>query len=146
MARLDPLPADALGALEPLLGLVEQSMGFRPNSMATMARVPGLPEAFAQLTAVIWGAQAVSGELKALVAVMASQAAGCRYCQAHTAHRAHEQFAVSPERLAALWRFEDASEFSAVVGRGNFAAAQFHPERSSTGGARLLRNFLGWQS
>ena len=114
MARLDPLPADALGALEPLLGLVEQSMGFRPNSMATMARVPGLPEAFAQLTAVIWGAQAVSGELKALVAVMASQAAGCRYCQAHTAHRAHEQFAVSPERLAALWRFEDASEFSAA--------------------------------
>ncbi len=32
--------------------------------------------------------------------------------------------------------------FSAVVGRNNFVAAQFHPERSSADGARLLRNFL----
>jgi glutamine amidotransferase len=32
--------------------------------------------------------------------------------------------------------------FSAVIGRDNFVAAQFHPERSSTDGARLLQNFL----
>ncbi len=32
-------------------------------------------------------------------------------------------------------------EFSAVVRRDNFVAAQFHPERSSAAGARLLRNF-----
>jgi len=36
--------------------------------------------------------------------------------------------------------------FSAVVGRDNFVAAQFHPERSSADGARLLRNFLGTAS
>jgi glutamine amidotransferase len=35
-----------------------------------------------------------------------------------------------------------ADAFSAVIGRNNFIAAQFHPERSSTDGARLLRNFL----
>ena len=35
-----------------------------------------------------------------------------------------------------------AEEFSAVIGRGNFIAAQFHPERSSTAGAQLLKNFL----
>ena len=35
-----------------------------------------------------------------------------------------------------------ADTFSAVVGRDNFIAAQFHPERSSADGARLLRNFL----
>jgi glutamine amidotransferase len=35
-----------------------------------------------------------------------------------------------------------AEAFSAVIGRDNFLAAQFHPERSSADGARLLRNFL----
>jgi glutamine amidotransferase len=37
---------------------------------------------------------------------------------------------------------EHAEPFSAVVGRDNFVATQFHPERSSTAGAQLLRNFL----
>jgi glutamine amidotransferase len=35
-----------------------------------------------------------------------------------------------------------ADAFSAVIGRNNFIATQFHPERSSTDGAHLLRNFL----
>ena len=33
--------------------------------------------------------------------------------------------------------------FTAVAGRGNFDAAQFHPERSGLLGARILENFLG---
>lgn len=32
--------------------------------------------------------------------------------------------------------------FSAIIGFRNFLAAQFHPERSSASGARLLQNFL----
>jgi len=32
--------------------------------------------------------------------------------------------------------------FSAVVQRGNFYGAQFHPERSASVGARLLQNFI----
>ena len=36
-----------------------------------------------------------------------------------------------------------AEPFSAMVRRDNFVAAQFHPERSSTNGARLLANFVG---
>ena len=35
-----------------------------------------------------------------------------------------------------------ADEFSAVIGRANFVGAQFHPERSSKAGARLLKNFV----
>lgn len=40
---------------------------------------------------------------------------------------------------------QHAGKFSAVIGRDNFVAAQFHPERSSVAGARLLENFLGWR-
>lgn len=35
-----------------------------------------------------------------------------------------------------------AVDFSAIIARDNFVAAQFHPERSSLAGARLLANFL----
>jgi glutamine amidotransferase len=34
------------------------------------------------------------------------------------------------------------TEFTAIAGQNNFLAAQFHPERSSSNGARLLENFL----
>lgn len=37
---------------------------------------------------------------------------------------------------------EYGAPFSAVVRRGNFYGAQFHPERSGKTGARLLENFL----
>jgi glutamine amidotransferase len=33
-------------------------------------------------------------------------------------------------------------EFSAMIAKDNFFATQFHPERSSSAGAKLLRNFL----
>lgn len=36
-----------------------------------------------------------------------------------------------------------AEQFSAVIGRDNFVASQFHPERSSEIGAQLLQNFIG---
>lgn len=37
---------------------------------------------------------------------------------------------------------EHGQGFAAVVRRGNFAACQFHPEKSATAGARILANFL----
>lgn len=46
---------------------------------------------------------------------------------------------VTPETLLAC---EHGERFTAVVGRGNFFGAQFHPERSAAVGARLLQNFL----
>ena len=38
---------------------------------------------------------------------------------------------------------EHSESFAAVIGRDNFVATQFHPERSSVDGARVLRNFAG---
>lgn len=36
-----------------------------------------------------------------------------------------------------------AAAFSAILAQDNFIAAQFHPERSSSAGAQLLKNFIG---
>lgn len=38
---------------------------------------------------------------------------------------------------------EHAGPFAAIVQHRNFLAAQFHPERSSAAGSKLLRDFLG---
>ena len=38
-----------------------------------------------------------------------------------------------------------AAPFSAVIGRDNIVAAQFHPERSAAAGRRVLAAFLEWR-
>ncbi len=46
---------------------------------------------------------------------------------------------VGADTLAAV---DYSGRYSAVVRRANFHGVQFHPERSSASGARILRNFL----
>lgn len=48
--------------------------------------------------------------------------------------------AAQPESVLATTPY--CGEFTAVVGTGNVAGAQFHPEKSSRPGFQLLRNFL----
>jgi glutamine amidotransferase len=48
----------------------------------------------------------------------------------------------APVGTHTLARSEYGGGFSAVVQRGNFHGAQFHPERSAAVGAQLLRNFI----
>lgn len=112
MARIAPRSAADVPDLAPVLELVEQAMGFVPNSMLTMARVPGLTQALAALAGAVQGPGRVDPALKQLVAVMASRGAECRYCQAHTAHQARERRGVSREKLDALWSFETDAAFS----------------------------------
>src|SRR5919201_1608291 len=71
--------------------------------------VPELEEAFALAHAVRTGT--VSRELKELVALVASTAAGCRYCQAHTASNATRAGAVA-EKIANVWSYETSELFS----------------------------------
>jgi glutamine amidotransferase len=51
-----------------------------------------------------------------------------------------------PVSSATIASARHTGDFSAMVCRNNFVAAQFHPERSSDAGARLLRNFVEWQT
>jgi len=113
MARIDPLPRHDLEAFEPGFVMVEQVMGFVPNSMFTMARVPGLLRSFQSLAGTILMNGLISPELTQMVAQVASTAAGCRYCQAHTGHSA-ERLGVSEEKLADLWSFETSDHFDAA--------------------------------
>ena len=93
--------------------MVEQMMGFVPNSMFTMARVPGLFPAFQGLGAAVLANPLIPRPLAQMVAMMASVGAGCRYCQAHTAHTA-ERIGISPEKLEAIWHFETSEHFNEV--------------------------------
>ncbi len=86
--------------------------GRPPNSMIAMAHVPGLVTAFGDLArACIRQPGSVPSDQKWLIANIASRAAGCRYCTAHTLHNGSKN-GVDPERLEAIWSFEDSDLFT----------------------------------
>jgi alkylhydroperoxidase family enzyme len=86
--------------------------GRPPNSMLTMAHVPGLVQAFADLAqACIRRPGNIPADHKWLIANIASRAAGCRYCTAHTLHNGSKN-GVDAERLEAVWDFEASPLFS----------------------------------
>ncbi len=111
MAHIDAQSRRDLIMHEPVFQAVELAMGFLPNSMLTMARVPGLLEGFSGLAMAVLGPRKVEPGLKQMVAHMASRSAGCQYCQAHTAHSAHRA-GVDQAKLDALWSYETDPQFS----------------------------------
>jgi AhpD family alkylhydroperoxidase len=110
MARVTPLPPESLTEFTDHFAMVEAMMGFVPNSMPTMARLPGLLDAFSKMGAAVIGNTSLPTGLVQMVAQIASSAAGCRYCQAHTAHTA-ESMGVSHAKLGDLWLFETSDHF-----------------------------------
>ena len=110
MPRVAPVPRESLAEFEPFFQLVEQGMGFVPNSMLTMGRSPALLRAFSGLSASILAGGRIEPGLKALVSFVTSRAAGCRYCQAHTAHTA-DRSGVDAEKLEAAFEYESSPLF-----------------------------------
>jgi len=110
MARIDPLPRDGLPQHEEFFRAAEQFMGFVPNSLFTMARVPGLFDAFSSLTRAVFFNDLIPPQLVQMLAFVASAGSGCRYCQAHTA-KSIGNLGVSDEKIAALWEFETSALF-----------------------------------
>lgn len=111
MARIDPVPREDLPQHEATFQLVEAAMGFVPSSMPTMAKAPGLLEAFGSLAGTISLMTEIDRGLAQMIANVASHAAGCRYCQAHTAaHASHA--GVDNAKIAQVWEFETSDLFS----------------------------------
>ncbi|HUF07149.1 MAG TPA: carboxymuconolactone decarboxylase family protein [Candidatus Binatia bacterium] len=105
MADMQPLPTDAHPELAETSATFERILGFVPNSLLTMQRLPRIVEGFEALTrAVMDPAGQVDAGFKRLLAHVASRSAGCQYCQAHSLVAAGLR-GVTEERLAALWDF-----------------------------------------
>ncbi len=111
MPHLPPLPRDAVPEFKALFDHYENTRGFIPNSILTMSRRPGIARAFMQLNQAILYEGTVAEELKMLVSLIASQAAGCLYCQAHMANLS-SIYQASGEKIAAVWEFETSDLFS----------------------------------
>ncbi len=104
---LASVPAD----LRPIFDGAEAYMGFIANDGLTMALKPDLLRTAAPFMRSIYSEGRVSFELKRLVGMMSSWAAGCQYCVAHTAHGSGK-LGVSIDKIAALPEFETHPAFS----------------------------------
>ena len=111
MAHVAPLRREDLPQFKERFDHYERTRGFVPNSILTMARRPRIAEAFMDLNQAVLYEGTVPEELKMLVSLVASQAAGCRYCQAHMANLAHI-YRASAEKIAAVWEYETSPLFS----------------------------------
>lgn len=138
MSHITPLSNEELGEQSFLIDAIEKNMGFVPNSIKTMARLPAIMGSFAHLSGLLlgnpektspwlfvkltlrnmkWAAafmkrkDRIPLQLRNLVAYVSSNAAGCQYCQAHSINEATHN-GVSDDKLAAVWDFENSELFT----------------------------------
>ena len=111
MTYIPPKQREELPELEPMLQMVEASMGFLPASMMTMAHWPELTQAVGGLGATVLNSGELDAGLKQMIAFAVSNVAGCRYCQAHTANSAQKNN-VSAEKIQAVFEYESNDLFS----------------------------------
>lgn len=113
MAHMQPLELEQIEDKELLdmLAHYEKTRGFIPNSVKTMSRRPNIAKRFAALNQAILYEGTVSEELKMLISLVSSVAAGCRYCQSHMANLA-SIYKSSDRKIAAVWEFESSDLFS----------------------------------
>lgn len=113
MAHVKPLHPSAAPEFKDRFDHYARTRGFIPNSILTMARRPAIAQAFMDLNRAVLYEGSVPEELKMLVSLVASQAAGCRYCQAHMANLS-SIYSASDQKIAAVWEFETSPLFSAA--------------------------------
>jgi len=107
MSRMNPLAIESCADPE-LRGALEhfvKTLGFVPNSLLTMQRVPSIAKAVVQLNRAVFDpAGRVDLGFKRLIGHMASAASGCQYCKAHTTVSA-TRHGIDDEKMAAIYEF-----------------------------------------
>ena len=112
MAHLRPLENHEVDQeLREMFEHYENTRGFCPNSVKTMARRPNISKTFGKLNQVVLYEGTVPEELKMLVALASSLASGCRYCQSHMTNLS-SIYKAPDEKIAAIWEFETSEHFS----------------------------------
>ena len=111
---MDPLPLDASAddELRTTFDHFVRTLGFVPNSLLTMQRVPEFAKAVVQMNRAVFSPDGkVDLGLKRLVAHMASFAAGCQYCKAHTTVSA-TRHGIDDRKMAAIYEYQTSPLFS----------------------------------
>jgi alkylhydroperoxidase family enzyme len=112
MAHLDPLPAETTPELKEDFAIFEHILGFVPNSLLTMQRMPKMVRGFGELTRAVMDPDgAVDLGFMRLIAHFASRAAGCQYCEAHSLVAA-EIHGIEQDKLDAIWVYQTSPLYS----------------------------------
>ncbi|MBY6187624.1 carboxymuconolactone decarboxylase family protein [Marinobacter hydrocarbonoclasticus] len=106
MPLLDPLPPETTPELADDFALFTRILGFIPNSLLTMQRVPAMVHGFGELTRAVMDPNgSVDPGFKRLLAHFCSRAAGCQYCEAHSLIAA-ELHDVPHDKVLAVWEYQ----------------------------------------
>ena len=112
MARIPPVDESQMDdQTRGILAAAEEMLGFSPNDGRLMAHAPDVMRAFLKLNQAIYAPGEVAPELKRLIGLVTSTAAGCTYCQSHTQFSAH-RMGVPEEKLKDVWGYATSEYFS----------------------------------
>jgi len=112
LAHLQPLPPETTPELSEDFAIFERILGFVPNSLLTMQRIPAMVKGFGELTKAVMDPNgSVDLGFMRLVAHFSSRAAGCQYCEAHSlvAAKIH---GISQQKLDAIWEYQQSPLYS----------------------------------
>ncbi|MEL6250467.1 MAG: carboxymuconolactone decarboxylase family protein [Bacteroidota bacterium] len=109
---VSPLDRNSNPEMAEMADFYQETLGFTPNSLFTMAHRPRISEAFLEMNrAVMENKGRVTSALKRLIAYISSMTTGCRYCEAH-AIRAAERYGAEQEKMDNIWEYKSHPAFT----------------------------------
>ena len=109
---VSPLDRDANPEMAEMADFYQETLGFTPNSLFTMAHRPRISNAFVEMNKAVMENQGrVTSALKRLIAYLSSMTTGCRYCEAH-AIRAAERYGAEQEKMDNIWEYKSHPAFT----------------------------------